>query len=119
MPLIYVSWQSPLIVIPILHSAFDVRRLRTLVATARDKHDDLTRPGVVNAVTRSDIDPQLPNPVATKLVVAEIASDYPVDPALDGNPRPHVHEIVEPFLLNVTARRRKIVADFHREYIRL
>jgi hypothetical protein len=101
-----------LVIIPALHGTFDVGRLRSLVTTAHDKHDGSSGLGVINPVTRTDIDPQFRNSVATKLVIAKVSRSKPINPALDGNPRPHVLEIIEPFLVKIAARCRQVMANF-------
>jgi hypothetical protein len=106
-------------IIPALHCTFDVGCLRAFVTAAHDQQDGSSRPGVINSVTRTDINPQLPNSIATKLVIAVVASGEPINPALDGNPRSHVLEIIEPRLVKIAARCRQVMADFHPEDIRL
>ena len=66
-------------VFPIPNSALDVCILGTLVTTAKQQHNHIAGQRVIHAIASALVDSQLPHPFATRLVVTEISTFYPID----------------------------------------
>ena len=52
----------------------DITVLCTFVATTQKQDNLFVVDGVIDSVTRTDVDPQFPDPIATEPVIAEIFS---------------------------------------------
>jgi hypothetical protein len=62
--------------------------------------------GVVDPVPRPKIDPQFPDSVATRLVIAKVAGCDPVDAALDRHSGTQVLQAVKLTLIGISAGTR-------------
>lgn len=68
---------------PILAGAGDIRGLRPLIAAAEQEYDCPTGHGEVHAVSGPDVYPQLPYPIATGCMIAEVAQGHAIHAAVN------------------------------------
>lgn len=76
----------------------DVRLLLSLVTTLQQKDDRLVTLGVIHTVTRTDINPKLPNSVAAEGVISKITGGHAVESAKNGGVGATVAQAVQPLL---------------------
>jgi hypothetical protein len=96
---------------PVCAGSVDICILTSLVA-AREQQDHL-RSGnaVIDSVSRTHIDAQLPYTIAAELVVAEIASLHPVDSAVNRDFSFRVAELATPFHEDVSLALGQVMAN--------
>jgi hypothetical protein len=94
---------SPLIVLPTGNGPGNIGILSPLIAAAQQQYNRFTCLRVIDSVARADINPQLPDAIPTKPVIAKVPKDYAIDTALNRNTCSHVTQTVEPILKEITA----------------
>lgn len=70
--------------------------LRAFVPSAQEEHDDASKPGEINPVSRTPIDPKLHHSGAYGLDIAEIACRDTREPRLNPAARLSVRESLQP-----------------------
>jgi len=100
-------------VFPILDRVFDVFVLCPLVAATQKQHNRRSRFRVAGAITRADINAQLPDAFTTKFAVAKVATGQAVDAALHCHTSSHIAELVKLVLEQVFAGCVKVMEYLH------
>jgi len=92
-------------------SSFDILCLRSLIASAQEDYECPTILRVINAVTRTIVDPQFANPLADTLPVTKESNL----PAVEARPctRDRIPEIREPLSHRRLAVDSLVLADLH------
>jgi hypothetical protein len=89
-----------------------VRVLGLLVAACEQQDSQRSHETVIDSVSRANVDAHLPDPIAAKFVIAEVAQFHPVDSAVNGDFRLRVAELAAPFQEDVILAPRQIMANF-------
>jgi hypothetical protein len=92
-------------------SLFDILCLRSLIATAQEDDERLTVLRVVNAVTRTVVDPQLANALADALPVPSESGFQAVETRHDPCTRRGIPEVREPLSHRRLAIDTPVLAD--------
>jgi hypothetical protein len=96
---------------PVCTGTVYVRILGSLVASAKQQDHLSSSYGVIDSISRPDVDTQFPHPIATKPLIAEIAQLYPVDSPINGDPCLCVAELAAPFHEEVFRVPREVMAN--------
>jgi hypothetical protein len=110
---LFESCLSPPVVHPEFNGTGDVSGLRSLGATAQQKHERLFVPAVVHAVPRPKVKSNFRHAIAQQLVVAEVGLCHPIDASENGNASVDVFQPVKPRLEYIDSRCREVMPDFH------
>jgi hypothetical protein len=96
---------------PEFTGAINIRILSSLDSATEQQNYLGSCDGVIDSVSCSLVNAQLPYPITTKLVIAEVAQLYPVDSSVNDNLRLGIAELETPFHEEVFVVLRKIVAN--------
>ncbi len=96
---------------PVFASAIYIRILASLLS--RTEQQDYLRSGnrIINSVSGTNVDTQLPNSIAAKLMIAKVVQLHAVDSSVNRDLRPCVTKPATPFNEGVFPTARQVMAN--------
>jgi hypothetical protein len=102
---------------PVCAGSVNVCILGSLVAATEQQDHLSSGDSVIDSVSWADVDAHLPDPIAAKLVIAEVAQFHPVYSAVNSDFRLRVAELATPFHEGVFLAPGQIVANLVHNWI--